>query len=248
MPTEYSYPPMHAMGSGDAQGYSMPNWPSPPAGVDMGMIDGSFPFNQIMEIQGGSQDLSHSNISLLQQCQPNFGVPGDTPYGHMSQTSSVGSGAYDVRRGGDWQRPVIPLTGSGTQATPLTLVTMGLGPAHLEGVQSRSTVEDPDTLCEHKQMVFSKLLESTNLDEVWSRIRDLVSTSGDVRYKEVLASAQQQRPDIAEPGLKAALKRRTNKKERPPFACILCSDALTTNDNLKSELIYFDAVAHISTC
>ena len=118
-------------------------------------------------------------------------------------------------------------------------------PAQSEDAQSRPTVEDPDTLCEHKQMVFSKLLESTNLDEVWSRIRDLVSTSGDVRYKEVFVSAQQQRPDIAEPGLKAAFKRRKDKMKQPLFACILCDDALTTNDNLKSELTYFDTAAHI---
>ena len=80
---------------------------------------------------------------------------------------------------------------------------------------------------------------------IWSRIRDLVSTSGDVRYKEVLASAQQQRPDIAEPGATAALKRRENKKKRLPFACILCDDVLTTNSNLMSGLTYFDAAAHI---
>jgi len=117
-------------------------------------------------------------------------------------------------------------------------------PPQLEDAQSRPT-EDPDTLREHKQMVLSKLLESTNLDEVWSRIRDLVSTSGDVRYKEVLASAQQQRPDIAESGATAALKRRGNKKKRLPFACILCDDALTTNSNLMGGLTYFDAAAHI---
>ena len=242
--TEYPYRSTPAIGSRDLRGHSMSNWSSAPVGVDIsGMVGDSFLFDQIVDVQGGSQDLSQSNMSFLPQYQPSVGIPGETPYDYMPPTS-VGSSAYDIRRG-DWQQPVIPLTGPRMDAMPSTSVIMGLAQRHLEDTQSRSTVEDPDTLCEYKQIVFSKLLESTNLDEVRSRIRDLVSTSGDMRYNEVLASAEQQRPDIAEPGLKAALKRRKNKKERPAFACILCDDALTTNDNLKSELTYFDAAVHI---
>ena len=186
--------------------------------------------------------MPHSSIyPFTDQFQSGFGASGDTPYGHMPQ-SSANSGAHYNRQSssavGDWQQRVRYLSGPDTVAIPPSpalspSMTLGSTSIHSEDPQSQ---KDPDPLSGYKKIVFEHLQDARPLEDVYSRIRDLVERTGDIKYEEVLESALRERPDIAAPGLNAALKRRKNMQEQPQFACVLCRAFLTTNDNLKSEL------------
>ena len=222
-------------GSRDVQHSSMSNRVSPTTHINCLDAD-SFPY-QFMDMQGCPSD------PIASQFQSGFGVPGDSPYKHMPQSSSAGSGAYDGQGGtvGNWEQPVIHLTGQKVVAIPSSPVpsssmTIGSTSIYSEDPQSQPTVKDPDPLSRHKIIVFDHLQNAKSLEDIHLLIRDLVHRTGDSKYEELLKSALQERPDIPEPGLETALERRKNKQERPLFACVLCRAVLATNDNLKSEL------------
>jgi len=235
--SEYNHPSTAVVGSGDVQHHSMSNWADLTAGAHMNCLDvDSFPY-QFTGMQGSPSNTSQSSMyPFAGQFQSGFGVP----YGHTP--SSAGSGAYYNRQGGavgDRQQHVMHLTGPETVAVPPSPIPSSMTLAtsiHSEDPQSQTIVKDPDPLSGYKRIVFDHLQDARPLKEVRSRIRDLVEQTGDTKYEEVLESALRERPDIAEPGLNAALKRRKNKQEQPQFACVLCRAFLTTNDNLKSEL------------